>query len=483
MELSKPQYDFLTSNAEWTVYGGAAGGGKTHAILLDPLRHCQGPHAVPEFRGVIFRKTFPQISKAGGLLDASASLYSQLGANYNHTKSEWRFPSGAKVALDVIQMDKDLNNFQGAQLDYAAFDEATQFPMKHVLYIWGRVRSKSGIPGRMRMTCNPDNDSWIYTLIHWWIDPSTGFPIQERSGIIRHFQVTGDNEFVWYDEPQYEWDEELQDNKKLTTSCTFIPATLTDNKALMQADPTYRSRLQQLSDNERERYLNGCWLAPANNESEWPREWFLDVWCEEQDFPAPYSDVTGGRQCVRMFSVDPSKGRHPKKGDYSAIVCAAVTNDLTYVDSSLKRRPPSQIIEDLFAFCENPLHRIGPGDLVGIESLQFQSLFRDMILNYAKDHPEMALSVFLKAGNPIIPVEDPLPKPLRIRRLDKKLRPKRYRFLKNPSNSILLLQLKQFNGLNQKGQHDDGPDALDMAEQLPIQLQSYYERLAQGKVS
>ena len=76
-----------------------------------------------------------------------------------------------------------------------------------------------------------------------------------------------------------------------------------------------------------------------------------------------------------------------------------------------------------------------------------------------------------------------MPKPLRIRRLDPRLRARKFRFLRNPSNSILLMQLKQFNGRNEQGQHDDGPDALDMTLQLPIQLENYYKRLAEGKTS
>ena len=483
IKLSAPQYEFLSSPAEWVAYGGAAGGGKTFSILLDPLRHCQGEYAQPFFRGVILRKTFPQIMKSGGLYDESSKIYSYLNANFNHTRSEWTFPCGAKINLDVIQADRDLDNFQGAQLSYVAFDEATQFPLKHVLYLWGRVRSKAGIPGCLRLTANPDNDSWLYKLIHWWIDPTTGFPIKERSGKIRHFTVVDGDNFVWFDEPQYEVNPDTGEQQKTTVSFTFIPATLDDNKALTTADPSYRARLMQLSDNERERYLSGCWLAAATTDTEWPRDWFIDLFVDDSEYPPPYSEAIGNRQCVRMFAIDPSKGRNPRKGDYSAIVCSAVTSDLTYVDSDIRRRPPSQIVEDLFAFCEHPLHRIGPGDLIGIESLQFQSLFRDMILNYAKDHPQMALAIYLAAGNILIPVEDPLPKPLRIRRLDPRLRARKFRFLRNPSNSILLMQLKQFNGRNEQGQHDDGPDALDMTLQLPIQLENYYKRLAEGKTS
>lgn len=479
MQLSQPQYDFLSTIAQWAVYGGAAGGGKTHAILLDPLRHAQGPHAQPDFRGILFRRMYPQIAKSGGLLDSSRIMYSPLNAQYNHTHKEWRFPCGAKIGLDSIQFEKDLQNFQGAQLDWVAFDEATQFPLKFVQYLWGRVRSRCGIEGRLRMSCNPDNDSWVFRLIHWWINPDTGFPIPERSGVIRHFRVTENEDFEWFDEPQYGINKTTQQLDCTTTSFTFIPATLKDNTALQQSDPQYANRLNSLSAAERERFLEGSWLVPATTEQEWPREWFTNLWCDDAEFPGQHDGQAF--KCVRMFAIDPSKGRNPKRGDYSAIVCLAQTSDLAYVDCDMKRRPPSQIVEDLFAFCEHPLHRIAPGDLLGIEALQFQSLFRDIMVIYASQNPGLALSQWIAAGNLIIPVEDTLTKTMRIRRLDPYFRERRYRFLRNPGNTLLLAQARQFNGLSTKDMHDDGLDALDMCHQLPYQHREYYRKLVEGK--
>ena len=466
MELSKPQYDFLSTPAEFAVYGGAAGGGKTHALSIDPLRHCQGPHRNKFFRGAIFRKTKPQLYKPGALVDHCKAVYSQFGGKYNTTRTEFAFPSGAVVALNTQQYEKDLDDYQGAQFDWLGIDEATHFTEHAVFYLQARCRSgQAGVKPVVRLTCNPDNDSWLYPFLDWWIDKNTGYPIPERAGIIRHFTRV-DGHISWFDEPQFDG------GQPISTSATFIPATLADNMALQMKDPSYRQKLLALGPQEQQRFLHGSWLAASTKDTEWPRALFIDITIPLSQFPIPYN-----RDCVRLFSVDPSKGKQAKENDYSAIICTCVTSDLKYVDSSIAKRPPGAIIEDLFRFTNIPEHRIKSGDLLGIESLQFQSLFRDLIYLYAKDHPDYALSSWLRSGNVIIPIEDKLPKNMRIRRLDPFIRKREFRFVDNPDNGILLSQLKQFNGqTNRIGVHDDGPDALDMSLQLPVQLEEMYRR-------
>lgn len=467
MKLSAPQYDFLSTQAQFAVYGGSAGSGKSFALTLDPLRHCQGPSAVQSFRGAIFRRTYPQISSPGGLLDECRNNYEKLGAIYNNTSAQWRFPSGAKINLSSLQFTKDLNNYQGAQLDFVGFDECAQFEQSQVMFLWGRCRSKSGIKATLRATCNPDASSWLYKFLHWWIDPISGYPIKARSGVIRYFKTRGE-EFIWSDEPTYDDDGVLE-----TTSATFIPATLNDNQVLMQADPSYRQRLMQLSDHERDRYLHGNWLASSITGTEWSRDLFIDLLVPFEQYPVPRH----ANDVVRMFSVDASKGKHQHKGDYSAIICVAQNSELKYVDADVKRRPPGQIVQDLFLFTNQEHHSIRSGDLIGIEALQFQSIFIDLIMQYAVDNPEYALSKYLRSGGIIIPVQDMLKKEMRIRRLDGPLRRREFRLIENPSTSLLLNQFRNWDGIPGVGKHDDAIDALDMALQLPGHLERYYKDL------
>lgn len=445
------------------------GNGKSHALILDPLRHCTGPHANPLFRGALFRKTYPQLTQAGGLLDSTRQMYSQLGASFNQTRSEWTFPCGAKIGLNTLQYEKDIEEYLGAQWDFVGVDESAAFSLKNILFLWSRCRSKSGVKPTLRMTANPDNDSFLYKLIYDWLDPETGYPNYSMSGVVRHF--VPDNEvFVWHDEPQFE------DGEKISTSFTFIPSNLTDNLHLMKSDPAYRQRLMSLPTQERERFLSGCWNASSKTDTEWPRECFMDVYVKEDQFPIPQH-----REVVRMYAVDASKGKSQKTGDYSSICCLAQTNDIAYVDADLARRAPGQIVEDLFLFCDQPHHRIRSGDLIGIEALQFQSIMRDLIMVYARDNPEYALSKYLRSGGIIIPIEDSLNKMMRIRRLDAKIRGRQFRFLQNPGTTLLLQQLKQFDGIPAKGRYDDGPDSLDMCQQLPRHLETYYENLRKKK--
>ncbi len=118
-----PQAAFLASPADIAIYGGAAGGGKTWALLMEPLRHL----ANPGFGAVIFRRTTVQVRNEGGLWDESERLYPQLGARGFRSSLEWRFPTGASVRFAHLEHDKTVYDWQGAQVPLIGFDELTHF--------------------------------------------------------------------------------------------------------------------------------------------------------------------------------------------------------------------------------------------------------------------------------------------------------------------------------------------------------------------
>lgn len=265
-----PQERFLSSPATIAIYGGAAGSGKSFALLLEALFHKDNP----KFRAVIFRRTVPQIRLPGGLWDTSADVYRLVGAEANQTFLEWTFPTGAQVKLAGMELESDRFSWQGAQLSLIAFDEVTQFSSDQFWYLLSRCRSVSGIPGYVRATCNPDADSWVREFISWWIDPDSGFPIKERSGVLRWFVRDGD---------ALHWADSRGELVKMfgpesePKSVTFISANIRDNRILLDKDPAYLANLKALPAIERAQLLEGNWNVRPTAGSYFRREWFSIV--------------------------------------------------------------------------------------------------------------------------------------------------------------------------------------------------------------
>lgn len=254
-----PQEMFLASPADIVIYGGAAGGGKSYALLLEGLRHINNSH----FGAVIFRKNANQIMSEGGLWDTASQIYPYAGAKPSQSpRPTWRFPSGAKISFAHLEYEKDKLNWQGSQITYLGFDELTHFTESQFFYMLSRNRSTCGVRPYVRATTNPDVDSWVAPFIEWWIDPDTGYPIQERSGVLR-YMTRINNKLYWGDTPEDVvklTDCRLEDCK----SVTFIASKLSDNKILMEKDPGYISNLKALTEVEMERLLNGNWkIKPA----------------------------------------------------------------------------------------------------------------------------------------------------------------------------------------------------------------------------
>lgn len=257
-----PQEMFLASSADIAIYGGSAGAGKTFGILMECLRHIDNS----DFGATIFRRTTPQITNEGALWDESMKLYSRVpGAVPKIGELSWRFPSGAAVSFSHLEHEKTVFNYQGAQIPLIIFDEVTHFTESQFWYMLSRNRSMCGVKPYIRATCNPDPDSFIAQLISWWIDQETGFPIPCRSGVLRYFVREGDA-LHWADTP-----EELAEFKNPFTgepippkSLTFISAKITDNPALLAADPGYVANLMALPHVEQARLLGGNWkIKPA----------------------------------------------------------------------------------------------------------------------------------------------------------------------------------------------------------------------------
>ena len=253
-----PQEQFLSSPADIAIYGGSAGGGKSFALLMEPLRHINNPL----FGAVYFRRTMPMITAEGGAWDNAQELYPPLGGRcISSPQNITRFPSGARIGFHHLQYEDSIHDYQSAQIPLILFDELTQFTKRQFFYMLSRNRSTSGIHGYVRAGTNPDPDSWVRDFISWWIDDDTGLPLPERSGILRWF-IRLDDQIVWADTEEDILATYGAEADPL--SVTFIPSSVYDNKALLSKDPGYLSKLKALPRWEREQLLNGNWNARAS---------------------------------------------------------------------------------------------------------------------------------------------------------------------------------------------------------------------------
>ena len=223
--MSRPEYEAL--------YGGAAGGGKSDAIIIEPLRQVHIPH----FKGLILRKTFPQLAE---LIDKSLNYYPRAfpKARYNASSHTWTFPSGAKIIFGAMQHTKDRTKYQGQAYDFIAFDELTHFTFEEYSYLFSRNRPNGpGTRVYIRATANPGG------VGHGWV--------KERF-ITAAPPMTPITEEVSWKQP----DGSIQTRAQ---SRIFVPASVFDNKALMENDPDYVRRLASMPEAERNALLYGDW--------------------------------------------------------------------------------------------------------------------------------------------------------------------------------------------------------------------------------
>ena len=218
---SGPQTDFLAAPERDVLYGGAAGGGKSYAMLIDPLRFAhRSAH-----RALILRRSMPELRE---LIDKSRELYPQAfpGCKYKEVEKLWNFPSGAKVEFGFLERDADVYRYQGQAYSWIGFDEITHLPTEFGWnYLASRLRTTDPkITPYMRCTANPGGvgATWVKKR---YIDP---YPPNES--------------FLGAD--------------LLTRK--FIPARLEDNPYLAY-DGRYEQMLKALPPTQRKQLLEGNW--------------------------------------------------------------------------------------------------------------------------------------------------------------------------------------------------------------------------------
>ena len=216
-----PQTEFLAAGEKDVLYGGAAGGGKSFAMIVDPLRYCHKK----AHRALILRRSMPELRE---MIDKSRELYPQAfpGAKFREVEKLWNFPSGAKVEFGFLERDADVYRYQGQAYSWIGFDEITHLPTEFSWnYLASRLRTTDPeIQTYLRCTANPGGVGahWVKRRYIEPNEPNTSFT--GTDGLTRK----------------------------------FIPAKLADNPYLAE-DGVYEQMLKSLPPIQRRQLLEGNW--------------------------------------------------------------------------------------------------------------------------------------------------------------------------------------------------------------------------------
>lgn len=236
-----PQTDFLSASEFEVLYGGAAGGGKSYAILADPIRYFDNPN----FRGLLLRHTTEELRE---LIAESQDLYPKAvpGIKWSERKMQWTAPSGATLWMSYLDRDQDAERYRGQSFTWVGFDELTQWPTPYAWnFMRSRVRSRHPIDLCMRATTNPGG------VGHAWVKKMFIDPAPENKAFNATDIETG--EVLVYPAGHPKAGKPLFQRR-------FIPAKLKDNPHLA-ASGDYEAMLLSLPEHQRKQLLEGNWDA------------------------------------------------------------------------------------------------------------------------------------------------------------------------------------------------------------------------------
>jgi len=275
------QTNFLSRDEFEVLFGGAAGPGKSWALVIDALglqfKDIIGKYAIEisKYRAVLFRRKTPQLAD---LIDECYEYYSMFGAVYKgQAKGEpgasFTFPSGARIYLCHMHEEKDKHNHQGFEYQFVGFDELSQFFYSQYIYLFSRCRST--IPGlfpRIRSTTNPIGVglAWVLNRFQPDIEP----------GKVRYFIPN------LLDEKDTRGIEVMKGIPE-SLPRVFIPGKLTENKILLERDPDYPTRIKAMGKKMADALLFSNWRAVQGQHFTWDS----DVHIIREENYLSYTDI------------------------------------------------------------------------------------------------------------------------------------------------------------------------------------------------
>lgn len=239
-----PQAAFLKLgdlNILEALYGGAAGGGKSDALLMAALQYVD----VPGYAALLLRRSYSDLALPGAIMARSKEWLMDTDARWSEVDFRWTFPSGSTLSFGYLRRFNDVYRYQSAEFQFIGFDELTQFTEPEYRYLFTRLRKPSTIdstvalahvPLRMRSASNPGGrgHDWVkHRLIEGKVDP-----------------------------------EDDQDTEARARRRIFIPAGLSDNPHVDQ--DAYVESLSNIDPYLRAQMLDGDWNARE------PGEWVYD---------------------------------------------------------------------------------------------------------------------------------------------------------------------------------------------------------------
>jgi predicted phage terminase large subunit-like protein len=287
-----PQARFLALDCREALYGGAAGGGKSSALLMAALQYAH----LPGYAAIIFRRTFADLALPGAIMDRAKDwLVGRPGVSWDANEKRFTFacPGGGKssVSFGYLDVDKDRFRYQGAEFQFIGWDELTQFPEPSYRYLLSRLRRLEGstVPLRVRAASNPGGEG------HEWVRG--------------RFLVEGPKR-----------------------GRVFVPARLADNPHLDRAE--YEKSLDELDPVTRAQLLAGDWDIVTKGPM-FDRAWFGFV-----------DEAPAGCRWIRYWDLAATEAKAGKDPDYTVGTKLGLKDGVFYVGSVVRLRATPKGVED-----------------------------------------------------------------------------------------------------------------------------------------
>lgn len=256
LKLSEKQQTFLDLPHREALYGGGVGGGKSVALLAGALQHVH----IPNYSALLLRRTFPELSQAGGLMAMAHEWLTGTAAKWNDRDKKYTFPSGSTLTFGFLEVPNDKYRYQGSEFQFVGWDELTQFEEDAYIYLFSRNRKRHtlDVPLRIRGATNPGNIGSVWVMNRFIPE---GFKPENHADqiYVEKWGVDGEGEPVLR---------------------AFVPALLGDNPGIEKEE--YLKSLAQLDPVLKAQLLRGDWTIQAKGDifPEWDERRHVISWSD-----------------------------------------------------------------------------------------------------------------------------------------------------------------------------------------------------------